>query len=111
MTNSEFGDDLDFDPSDISSILKDIDSANLALDAVDQRAEKLRANIMSLLQAQSQPNPYSNFEAEPLEGEDATHDKAQTSIGSTESVQKPNDSIRASPNSTINDENPGPSGE
>ncbi|KAF9353664.1 hypothetical protein BGX26_008573 [Mortierella sp. AD094] len=69
MTDSDFEDSADFDVKDISSILKDIDSANLALDSIDVRADKLTASIMSLLKAQSQPNPYANIEPELLEDE------------------------------------------
>ncbi|KAF9988356.1 hypothetical protein BGZ65_006805 [Modicella reniformis] len=68
MTDSDFEDTSNFDNADISGILRDIDNANLALDIMDGRAERLKANIMSLLQAQSQPNPYSNIiEPEPLQ--------------------------------------------
>ncbi|KAI7818647.1 hypothetical protein BC939DRAFT_462378 [Gamsiella multidivaricata] len=67
MTDPDFEDAGDFDVKDISTILKDIDSANLALDVMDGRADKLRESIMSLLKAQSQPNPYANTEANSLE--------------------------------------------
>ncbi|KAG0228657.1 hypothetical protein BGX31_006487 [Mortierella sp. GBA43] len=67
MTDSDFEDAADFDINDMSSILKDIDNTNLALDALDGRADKLRANILSLLQAQSQPNPYDNAETHGLQ--------------------------------------------
>ncbi|KAI1317602.1 hypothetical protein EDD11_008172 [Mortierella claussenii] len=114
MTDPDFDNTADFDPSDISSILKEIDSAHLALDAVDQRADKLKANIMSLLQAQSQPNPYANTAAESLEsdieGEDTIATAAPTSHTSTTSVlsslsASDTDSTsipRAPPNSTVN---------
>jgi hypothetical protein len=35
MTDSDFEDNADFDVDDISSILKDIDNANLALDVME----------------------------------------------------------------------------
>ncbi|KAF9307684.1 hypothetical protein BG003_000377, partial [Podila horticola] len=63
--NTEF--DADFDAKDISSILSDIDNANLALDSLDVRADKLTASLASLLKAQSQPNPFQHVEPAPLE--------------------------------------------
>ncbi|KAF9294156.1 hypothetical protein BGZ74_011396 [Mortierella antarctica] len=71
MTDSDFDEsefDADFDAKDISSILKDIDNANLALDTLDVRADKLTASLASLLKAQSQPNPFQHVETAPLEG-------------------------------------------
>ncbi|KAG0299688.1 hypothetical protein BGZ98_009845 [Dissophora globulifera] len=67
MTDPDFEDDSEFDIGDISSIIKDIDSANLAMDAMESRADKLTANILSLLKAQSLPSPYDNTEPELLE--------------------------------------------
>ncbi|KAG0344297.1 hypothetical protein BG004_004574 [Podila humilis] len=71
MTNPEFTDadftDSEFDVKDISSILKDIDNANIALDALDVRADKLNASIAALLKAQSLPNPFQHVEAASLE--------------------------------------------
>ncbi|KAF9920494.1 hypothetical protein FBU30_009684 [Linnemannia zychae] len=71
MTAPEF-DDADFDIKDISSILRDIDSVNLALDSLDGRADRLTANLASLLKAQSQPNPYANVEALPVDKDEQT---------------------------------------
>ncbi|KAF9382095.1 hypothetical protein CPB97_007348 [Podila verticillata] len=64
--DTEFG--SDFDAKDVSSILRDIDNANLALDDLDVRADKLTASLASLLKAQSQPNPFQHVEPAPLEG-------------------------------------------
>ncbi|KAF9438273.1 hypothetical protein BGZ76_008914 [Entomortierella beljakovae] len=83
MTDSDFEDAADFDIKDISSILKDIDSANSALDTIDVRADKLKASIVSLLQAQSLPNPYANVEPQPLENEsDVVNVESSTTITS-----------------------------
>ncbi|KAF9083291.1 hypothetical protein BGX23_011620 [Mortierella sp. AD031] len=78
MTDSDFEDAAEFDIKDISNILKDIDSVNLALDSLDGRADKLTASLASLLKAQSQSNPFVNVEATPLD-EDETPDATSTS--------------------------------
>ncbi|KAF9416411.1 hypothetical protein BGZ94_010226 [Podila epigama] len=70
MTNPDF--DEEFDIKDISNILKDIDGANLALDSLEGRADKLAASLQSLLKAQSQVNPYQNVEPAPLEKNEST---------------------------------------
>ncbi|KAF9547805.1 hypothetical protein EC957_007751 [Mortierella hygrophila] len=81
MTNPDF-DNADFDINDISSMLKDIDSVNLALDSLDGRADRLTASLASLLKAQSQPNPYVNVEAASL-------DKDEEAPSSTSSTTAP----------------------
>ncbi|KAF9191128.1 hypothetical protein BGZ51_007709 [Haplosporangium sp. Z 767] len=72
---TEFDDIADFDANDISSILEEIDSVNLALDSLDGkfacRADKLTASLTSLLRAQSQPNPFATIEAASLDESDA----------------------------------------
>ncbi|KAG0029503.1 hypothetical protein BGZ81_003733 [Podila clonocystis] len=81
MTDSDFDDtefDADFDAKDISSILNDIDKANLALDTLDVRADKLTASLASLLKAQSQPNPFQHVEPAPLEGASAPPQPTRT---------------------------------
>ncbi|KAF8933883.1 hypothetical protein BGZ58_006071 [Dissophora ornata] len=83
MTDSDFEDVADFDVNDISNIMKDIDSANLALDAMEGRAEKLTASIMSLLKAQSQPNPYINTEPAPLDQASITATVMEESLSIT----------------------------
>ncbi|KAF9954527.1 hypothetical protein BGZ72_004500 [Mortierella alpina] len=95
MTDPDF-DDADFDVKDISSILKDIDSANLALDALDGRAEKLTASLASLLKAQSGPNPFTNAEPAPLEEEGENGDVDPTS-SKEEDSRTPPISTRAPP--------------
>ncbi|KAF9102555.1 hypothetical protein BGX27_010960 [Mortierella sp. AM989] len=91
MTDSDFEDTADFDTNDISKILKEIDSANLALDSIDVRADKLKASIMSLLQAQSQPNPFANTEPVPLEKEIDAPNVESLSIASVATADAPSD--------------------
>ncbi|KAG0304422.1 hypothetical protein BGZ97_001510 [Linnemannia gamsii] len=91
MTDPDF-DDADFDIKDISNMLNDIDSANLALDCLEVRADRLTASLASLLRAQSQPNPYVNVEAASLdEGDEApsctSSTVAPTSTASTTSLR------------------------
>lgn len=119
MTDSDFEDAADFDINDISSIMKDIDNANLALDVMDGRlaqtcicrlrfnymfdntpsiflqcnsigrADRLKANILSLLQAQSQLNPYTNLEPEvPQSNANGPASTATSSVGAVLSVDK-----------------------
>ncbi|KAF9356813.1 hypothetical protein BGX34_009736 [Mortierella sp. NVP85] len=97
MTDSDFEDNADFDVDDISSILKDIDNANQALDVMEGRANKLKANIMSLLQAQSRPNPYANYEPEVPQPD--TDGSTLSGTGSASSVDK-QDSPKAPSNAT-----------
>ncbi|KAF9204921.1 hypothetical protein BGZ49_004717 [Haplosporangium sp. Z 27] len=94
MTDSDF-EDSDFDVKDISSILKDIDSANLALDSIDIRADKLKASIASLLQAQSQPNPYANIQPEPLEDNVDALNVESISITSETTIETPSSSSQS----------------
>ncbi|KAG0297069.1 hypothetical protein BGZ96_007770 [Linnemannia gamsii] len=77
MTNPDF-DDADFDIKDISNMLSDIDSANLALDSLEGRADRLTASLASLLKAQSQPNPYVNTEAASLDKDDEAPSSASS---------------------------------
>ncbi|KAG9321738.1 hypothetical protein KVV02_005084 [Mortierella alpina] len=101
MTDPDFEDAADFDVKDISNILKDIDSANLALDALDGRAEKLTASLASLLRAQSGPNPFANnVESDPVEEEDETRDVDPTSATEDE-FRTPPISTRAPPPSAV----------
>ncbi|KAF9286242.1 hypothetical protein BGZ68_003081 [Mortierella alpina] len=96
MTDPDFEDAADFDVNDISNILKDIDSANLALDALDGRAEKLTASLASLLKAQSGPNPFANVEPAPLEEEEVENGDVDLT-SSTEESRTPPISTRAPP--------------
>ncbi|KAG0254627.1 hypothetical protein BG011_005625 [Mortierella polycephala] len=79
---TKFDDTADFDARDISNILEEIDSVNLALDSLDGkfylfcpvlapslpcRADKLTESLASLLRAQSQPNPFATTEAASLD--------------------------------------------
>ncbi|KAF9998147.1 hypothetical protein BGZ79_008178 [Entomortierella chlamydospora] len=113
MTDSDF-EDANFDINDISSILKDIDSANLALDSIDVRADKLTASIMSLLKAQSLPNPYANIEPEPLEDEVSVLSVESVTITSEITLDAPSPSTlskedsAASEKSSSNSSSPAP---
>ncbi|KAF9575932.1 hypothetical protein EC968_000893 [Mortierella alpina] len=97
MTDPDFEDAADFDVNDISNILKDIDSANLALDALDDRAEKLTASLASLLKAQSGPNPFADVEPAPLEEEEPETGNVSLTPATEDDSRTPPVSTRAPP--------------
>ncbi|CAO3563916.1 unnamed protein product [Mortierella alpina] len=99
MTDPDFEDAADFDINNISTILKDIDSANLALDALNGRADKLTASLASLLQAQSCPNPFADVESAPLEEEEEEDEARDVDPASTaeDDSKTPPVSTRAPP--------------
>ncbi|KAG0050149.1 hypothetical protein BGZ83_005069 [Gryganskiella cystojenkinii] len=91
-------DSNDFDETsdlDFSTILKDIDQANLALDSLDGRADKLTETLQALLKAQSQPNPFANVEAAPL-AKDHDH-KADNTASSTSTTPSTTTSSEGQP--------------
>ncbi|KAG0207446.1 hypothetical protein BGX28_001327 [Mortierella sp. GBA30] len=86
MTDSDFEDLANFDVKDISNLLKDIDSANLALDTLDGRADKLTESLASLLRAQSQPNPFADVDAASIEEDNAAASPVPSSTSTTSST-------------------------
>ncbi|KAF9580172.1 hypothetical protein BGW38_003290 [Lunasporangiospora selenospora] len=80
MTNPDSEDFGDFDVKDISSMLKDMDSLELALDTFEgkkstSRTDRLTANLASLLNAQAQPNPFQGTEEQAKPSEPSTGSK------------------------------------